>query len=262
MSATDSGENQANFEPLTALRDHRKELVVKRRKIQFSYYTFWGMGFFALGIGVIFLVAVLKRPTSGGLPLEATGIFVYPLILWGLAPTLRMRLRDVETDLQDIDFQIDLQQFEVGKEESRAEKILRINQLQLRRYYDMNLSQNFWVFSLGVFCIVLGVVVIVTSLYLVLKVAIGTDSKIIVASLGAVGSILANFVAGIYLRMNTSASQNLAEFHSRLIDTQQLLIANLLASRIKNDEQRWRTLAELATGMASTKQCSATSEGQ
>jgi len=146
-----------------------------------------------------------------------------------------------------------LQQFEVGREESRAEKILRINQLQLRRYYDMNLSQNFWVFSLGVFCILLGVSVIALSLYLVLGAGLATDTKIIVASLGGVGSILANFVAAIYLRMNTSASQNLAAFHSRLAETNQLLLANLLASRIQNDEQRWRTLAELARGLVAVK---------
>jgi hypothetical protein len=50
--------------------------------------------------------------------------------------------------------------------------------------------------------------------------------------------------------MNASASQNLAECHSRLVDTHQLLVANLFASRIQNDEQRWRTLASLATGLA------------
>jgi hypothetical protein len=64
-----------------------------------------------------------------------------------------------------LDFQIDLQQFQVSNIESRAEKILRINDFQLRRYYDLNLCQNFWVFSLGIFCILLGVAVIAASLY-------------------------------------------------------------------------------------------------
>jgi hypothetical protein len=63
-----------------------------------------------------------------------------------------------------------------------------------RRYYDLNLSQNFWVFGLGVLCIALGLSIVVFSLYLVLKVAHDTQSQIIVASLGAVGSILANYV--------------------------------------------------------------------
>jgi len=244
-------------ESLQELRNRRTELAEKRGRLQRSYYTLLGIGVFMLVAGP--LAAWLIRPKQ---PWMFPVALAYAAMPWATAPSLRMRVRDAETDLQDLDFQIDLQQFDVGKEESRAEKILRINQLQLRRYYDMNLSQNFWVFSLGVFCIVLGIAVIAFSFYLVLKVADGRESKIIVASLGAIGSILANFVAAVYLRMNTSASQNLAEFHSRLVDTHQTLLANLLASRIQNDEQRWRALEELATGLAGVKPRGAKTAGQ
>jgi hypothetical protein len=56
--------------------------------------------------------------------------------------------------------------------------------------------------------------------------------------IGAVGAILTNFVAAIYLRMNAATSENLAAFHSRLVETHELMLGNLLASRIDNDGQR------------------------
>jgi hypothetical protein len=176
-------------------------------------------------------------------------IVAYAITPLLVAPLARARLRDVEADIQEIDFRIDLQQFEVSLGEQRAEKVLRIHEFQLRRYYDMNLSHNFWVFSLGVVCILLGMVVTVIAVYLILKVAATTETKIIVAILGGTASILTNFVAVIYLRMNAAAASNLAAFHGRLVETHQLLLANLLASRIENDEQRWQTLALLAQGL-------------
>jgi hypothetical protein len=188
-------------------------------------------------VGPVFLWSLRASQFSSAIPV----LLAYVLAPLALAPTFRMRLRNLETDIQDTDFLIDLQQFEVGKEESRAEKVLRINEFQLRPYYDMNLRQNSWVFTLGVACMLLGVLVIVLSLYLVLKVAPTIEGKIIVAALGAIGSVLTNVVAAIYLRMNASASQNLAAFHSRLVDTHQLLLANLFASRMQDDEQRWGT---------------------
>jgi hypothetical protein len=243
-----SGAHLSRSESLEDLRRRREELAKKRSRLQRYYGGALVLGVAMLVIGPSFVWGSSLRPEF-----VPGVVLLYTAMPWIMAPSFRMRLRDAETDLQDLDFQIDLQQFDVGKEESRAEKVLRINQLQLRRYYDMNLSQNRWVFRLGVFCVVLGVAVVAFSLYLVLRVASGTSSQIIVASLGAVGSILANFVAAVYLRMNTSASANLTDFHSRLVDTHQLLLSNLLAWRIANDEQRWHTLAELATGLTAHK---------
>jgi hypothetical protein len=229
------------------LNSRRDDLREKRSRMQKMHHLFTSLSIFAIVILPFLLWASSRMSPRGSLLLPAFA--VYCLAPATYLPALRGRLRDIENEIQELDFQIDLQQFEIAMQERRAEKILRINQLQLRRYYDMNLSQNFWVFSVGVFCVLLGVAVIAASLYLVLHVD-SESSKIIIAALGAVGGVLTNFVAAIYLRMNTSASQNLAEFHAGLLHTHQLLIANLLASRIQNEEERSRTLSELATGLA------------
>ena len=250
MEDASAKKDRDHSETLGELRRRRSVVAERRSRVQRIYYT-------ALGLGVTMVVFapffMWRLPSTSSMSTFGPMVLLYAAAPLAMAPTFRMRLRDVEADLQEIEFQIDLQQFEVGKEESRAEKVLRINEFQLRRYYDMNLSQNLWVFGLGVLCMILGVSVILVSLYLVLSVAATTEAKVIVASLGAVGSVLTNVVAAVYLRMNASASQNLATFHSGLVDMHQLLLANLLASRIENAEQRWNTLAALATGLTGKK---------
>lgn len=245
-------------ESLAVLDARRRELKKIHAKRQRNYYLILAASVLMLVPSPVFALVAKDRRE---LQFIAPTLLIYGVPPLALAPLFRIRLRDAEADLQDIDFQIDLQQFDVSKEEHRAEKILRINEVQLRRYYDMNLSQNLWVFSIGVLCIVLGIVVIAVSLYLVRHTP-DKDGKVIVASLGAVGSILANFVAAIYLRMNASASKNLADFHSRLVDTHQILLANLLASRIHDDEKRWHTLAELATGLTAVGRNPAIKSGE
>ena len=64
--------------------------------------------------------------------------------------------------------------------------------------------------------------------------------------MGAIGSILSNFVAVIYLRMHAAASTSLDAFHRRLVASEGLLLGNLIASRINNDEKRWATFSQLA----------------
>jgi hypothetical protein len=178
---------------------------------------------------------------------------LYGAMILTMTRAYRSRLRIVEADIQDIEYQKDLRQFEVSKSESRAEKILRINELQLRRYYDLNLTQNLWVLWLGIICILLGIGVIVVSLYLCLYVAMTVQAQVVTAVLGGVGAILSNTVAAIYLKMNASASESLTSFHSKLVDTNRLLLANLLASRIDDDKSRWETLSSLAIGLVGSE---------
>jgi hypothetical protein len=226
---------------ITKLNAQRGELVERRRRLQRLYYTMMGVGALIL-IAMPFFVWNSHFKNSSFLAL----VILYGLTPLAMLPSYHFRLRDVETDIQDIDFRIDLLSYEVSKRETRAEKILRLNDIQLRRYYDLNLGQNRWVFALGMMCIILGVAIIGVTLYLVIHVASNDKVQIITAVLGGVGALLTNFVAAIYLKMNASATENLAAFHSRLVETHQLLFGNLLASRIDDDNKRWDTLAALS----------------
>ena len=76
-------------------------------------------------------------------------------------------------------------------------------------------------------------------------------TKGIVAVVGAVGTILVNYVAAIFLKMHTAAATALGEFHERLVGTHRLFLANVLASRISDDTKRQDTLADLAKAITS-----------
>ena len=67
----------------------------------------------------------------------------------------------------------------------------------------------------------------------------GADQQeILISGVGAVGAILANFVAVIYLRMFRDIVGSMNTFHNRLVATHHLLFGNLLAARIDDRAKR------------------------
>lgn len=225
------------------LQAHRNTLALKRDRLQKLYNAMAPMAWFLPIVGVPFAWFIYKTYAN-------TVFWILPLMYCfaplAIAPSYRQRISQLEYDIQELDFRIDLQQFEVNKRQTQAEKLLRVNDFQLRRYYDLNISQNSWIFLLGIFCIVLGIAMVGITLFLVIRVAHSLQTQVITAALGSIGAILANFVAVIYLKMNSTATDNLKVFHSRLVETHQFLLGNLLASRIEQDEKRWETLSRLS----------------
>lgn len=230
-------------EKTTVLQERKDQLRDRRRRVQMVHYASLSLGsLFIIGIPIF----IWNTSVSSTLAPVLIAYMVMPI---SLLPITRNRLRDVEQDLKEVEFEIDLQQYQIGTAETRAEKILRLNDSQLQRYYNVNLNQNMWVFGLGVFCILLGVLVIAGTLYTVLVFADTVETKIITGVLGAIGSLLTSYIAAIYLKMHSSASQHLGSFHARLVETHQTLLANLVASRIEDTKLREETLAKLSLGM-------------
>jgi len=230
------------------LKLKRDELLNKRIKIQKLYYLIIG-----IALITIFLIPIIILNVD----YEYTGfISLYILVPLAILPFVRIQFKNLDDELRNIDFELDLQKFEVSKKEVRAEKILLINNYQLRRYYDLNLNQNIWVFGLGIFCIVLGIAVIAFTIYLELKIIKEFDTKIIIGAVGSIGSFMTNYIAAIYLKMHAAATGNLGTFHTRLVETHQFLFGNLLASRIEDDKIRWETLSQIALNISKQKSVS------
>lgn len=236
---------------LQANEQRREEQVRRLRTAQVLYYSCLG---FLLGC---LFAGILCWWWYSGINAYYREVLIVGILMTGLAfglavlPMFRDSVREAKADLEDTEFQIDLSSYPASAEEARAEKLLRLNDIQLRRYYDLNLSQNSWVFGLGIVCIALGTFIVGASLYVLLRFEHGDKAaQIITAVLGAVGAFLTNFVAAMYLKINASETATLAAFHSRLVETHQALFGNLLASRIENDSKRWDTLAALALNVA------------
>lgn len=223
------------------------ELKARRRKVQSVFYI---SIFLSLTLIVIAPVFVWTSEINSRI---APLIIAYIIIPIGMLPIMRGRIRDIDQEIRELEFEIDLRQFERSQIETKAEKTLRLNDAQLQRYYSLNLSQNTWVFVVGIGCMLLGLTLVVITLYLVINHAENLDSKIIIATLGGVGTFLTSYVAAIFLKMHASATQHLGGFHSRLVDTHQILLASVVASRISDEALREKTLSELSLKVAGIK---------
>ncbi len=243
MANLDESESQS----LADLFARRQERIDRRAKERSKFHIIIP---FAIALPPLIPVLFYFHPVVAH-PIADILVLAYALGWVLMIPSQHLRLREIDNDIQEIDYHLDLQQFPVGRSEGRAEKILRINNFQLRRYYDLNLRQNMWVLWIGIACIALSAIIIFVSL----EMASNTDSKheqVIIAVLGSVGAILSNVVAAIYLKMNASASRNLTAFHSKLVDTNRLLLANLFVSRIEDQGKQWDTLSKMAIELVGT----------
>lgn len=181
-------------------------------------------------------------------------IQLFGIIAWGLTLTALViyllfehsNQTAIQEEKREIVFQIDLVEDKVDQVETRAEKILAINRYQIKQYHDFNLRQNRWIFLLGLACVVAGILVVLLTFAVVIFWADGLEDKVIVSVIGAIGSILSNFVGTIYLYMHKSAANALSEFHNKLVKSHRMLLGNLVASRISEKEKRDDVFAKLA----------------
>lgn len=141
-----------------------------------------------------------------------------------------------------------LELLENPTEERRAEKLFKLHQLELKRYYDQTLFQSQWIFIVGVFCLLIGFATIGVTYYLVINEHFAASTKRILGVLGGVASLLSNFVAVVYVKMYTEAIKSLTTFHNRLVETHHMHYGALLAAKIKNDDLLDKTLSHMAMG--------------
>ena len=198
-------QENADTEAVMALKARRQKLEERRQRTQQYFYYLSAISIVCLVV-LPFMVWIFHARFQEKPILLLPGLYLVVPI--AMLPGLRSNVRDMDNELEQVDFQIDLFSYEVTKRETRAEKLLRLNDIQLRRYYNLNLSQNRWVFLLGIACIGMGATIIGITMYIMLRLPTNEEaSKVITAILGGVGAILTNFVGAIYLNMNKSSSE-------------------------------------------------------
>ncbi|WP_251135767.1 hypothetical protein [Exiguobacterium sp. s133] len=152
-----------------------------------------------------------------------------------------------KTDLQEIENELDLLSISLSSEEERAEKLFKHHHVELKKYYDENLKQSSWIFIVGIICIIAGFSIIAFTLYLLYNnMSNQIENKIIIASIGAIGAILTNFIAVVFLKMHAETVKSLTEFHNRFVNTHHFYFGNFLISKVKNEEKREEALISLS----------------
>lgn len=220
------------------------------------------LGALATGICIVGISLVVFIWPFGNDPRIRQGNYVIFAFGWVVLVSTYVswvRLRYLAEEIQDTEFEIDLLKLETTPEEIRAEKLLRIYQFQLRRYFEVNLRQNSWIFFVGILCILIGVGVICATLALIREAKSWSD-KTVLGSVGVIGTFLTNYVAAIYLKMQSGITETLTSIYSKIASTQKLFLANLLASRITDANKRWETLAQLSLLVADGRDDGTTSK--
>lgn len=129
-----------------------------------------------------------------------------------------------------------------SKRALRAEKMFKMNQKELMRYYDMNLAQTKFLSGLGIMMIIFGILIVVASLIVYLY----TDSDKTLLIVGNVSGIIVDFVGAVFIKMYTQNVEAAVRFHAKFAESNNLLLANSIANKIENEELREQTLSEIA----------------
>lgn len=213
------------------------------------------IGFFLIPIvllvAIVFLSNLLNDPNDVKL---IQLIYIYAIMFWvfSIAQILKSSnsIHDLESALRDLENEIDLAAIDLESIEKRAEKLFKLHQYELDKYYTQNLRQGNQIFIIGFVFFMIGFLIVSGSIYLIAFKTMDKDSSIIIAGLGAIGTILSNFIAAIYIKMFSETARTSTQFHNRLVTTHNLMFSNFISSKISDKILRENTYSQIAGNLA------------
>jgi hypothetical protein len=235
------------------LRARRIRLRTQQRQIRQRLQTTFLIMVASLMVtsGAIYFIVKPPWPTDPFWPgLVATYSTVFALAGLLAFILLLNDLRDLGEDAREAEAGLELGEL-LDVDQKRAHKLFQLNSAEVRRYYDQALRQRRYVFYLGVLCILGGFASVFIAFYLITRTpAPELPEKIVIAILGTVSGVLANFVALIFLNMFSTIVKSMVDFHQRLVATHHVVFSNVLIARIEDKKLREHTLAEVALALS------------
>lgn len=131
----------------------------------------------------------------------------------------------------------------------RAEKMFRMNQKELMRYYDMNLAQTKFLSGLGIMMIIFGILIVVASIYLYMSL----DADKVLLLVGSLSGIVVDFIGAVFIKMYTKNIEAAVKFHAKFAESNSLLLANSIANKIDDNKIREETLSEISKNIILAK---------
>ncbi|RNF39610.1 hypothetical protein [Planococcus salinus] len=251
LSSQDLTEKEALRQREYFLKCRRKELIKFARWHRWLRRTLMALGVFSL----LFSIFVFDLSISNGPFASPSGLFQNPRItrilifLFGVSMLLlsMVPLRNAfQGERQAIDHELEMIRIGVYSIEARAETLFKQHHLELKRYYDEALSENSWLYKIGVVCLALGFFIIGVTFYFFYIGRFEVESQIIIAILGGVSAIATDLVAAIYIKMHAETIKTLTQFHNRFVNTHHFYFGNFLISKIKNEDKRDDAIVKLA----------------
>jgi len=161
----------------------------------------------------------------------------------------RFEMRRNEEQLKQLEDELELLEIADGDNLLRSEKLFRQSQDNLKRYYDINLGHYRWIFPVGIITIILGSAIIGGTIWVFRNAIKDSIAPILI---GAVSGVLVDFVGAVLIHMYTETVKSSVAFHSQLMKSSHAHFANMLAFKIKDDDKKDETFAELAKLMIQT----------
>jgi hypothetical protein len=228
------------------LKDRITNLNTKKSRNRKLGIVFLAGGALFVSLGIYF---GLREPFTSSILIIFSACYGVLFIVTGAA---LFSTQALDIEIQSAEDDLDLMSVQQQSPTIRAYAAFRRHQLELRRYYNQSLLHGKIIFSVGIACIAIGFAVVGVTLYLLAKnLDADIGSKILIGSVGAIGGLLSNFIAALYLRMFSTTSESLTYQHERLIAAHFLHFGNFLATKVeRNTALREKTLSAMARSLA------------
>ena len=136
-----------------------------------------------------------------------------------------------------------------SKRALRAEKLFKMNQKELMRYYDINLVQTKFLSALGIGLIIFGA--LMAGISLIAYVSHESDKTLLFV--GSISGIIVDFIGTLFIKMYTKNVSAAVKFHAKFAESNNLLLANSIANKIENETLREETLSAISKEIVSAK---------
>ena len=227
--------------PVAAIQESQRELASVVGRAQ-------NIRLLLAGFGVPLAVAGILVLLFTGESFIGIYLLAYAVMAAVFVPLLSARIGQARNEIAELKERMELRGLLEG-EERRAFRLFQLHNLELKRYYDQALGQRRVIFGVGLVCILVGAGIAIAAIVMIQSQDTSTEQKVFTSGIAAVGAILTDFVAILYLRMFRDTVSSMNVFHNRLVSTNHLLFANVLAARISDDGERNKTLAEMAASV-------------
>jgi uncharacterized membrane protein YdbT with pleckstrin-like domain len=250
--AKEAETKKAEADQIQALKDRLTELkgrISRHARIRRLYVMMGFAGVILIPGWVVLEVFIFNRSLSETTAQWLSAGIAYAFMFLVTAAVSSGRRQ--ELDAKDLEDEIDLRQMGSASLEQKAHKLLKIQQNQLSRYLEVILQQSRGIFLVGIAAMAVGVGIVLFTIWLTKTMGVNeTWEKIIVAVLGAIGAILSNYVASIFLKMFSDIGVAVQKSVSSLSQSNSVNFANVLVSNITSEEVRNETLKEIALGIS------------
>lgn len=173
------------------------------------------------------------------------------LLLLAIFVTDTGSIKQAQANIDSLQEEIELYEIRSEEEKILANKQFKIHQKELKRYYDLNISQIKFLSTLGIALIAFGIIIIMMTIVAYILVESGAiqasiESNVWFFVISISSGILIDCIGAFFITMYTQNMKVAISLHSKLAGSNNLLLANLIVAKIEDKGLREQSLAAIS----------------